>query len=100
MQPQNPRTTPVAHQAPLSVGFPRQEYWSGLPFPSPGDLPDPGIEPTSLALVGTGGYLTVFLTAKPPEKPKGEVHELYLVHEFFNVISFHVMHFEFFMHFR
>ena len=33
------------HQAPLSVGFPRQEYWSGLPFPSPGDLPDPGIEP-------------------------------------------------------
>ena len=33
----------VAHQAPLSVGFPRQEYWSGLPFLSPGDLPDPGI---------------------------------------------------------
>ena len=37
----------VAHQAPLSMGFLRQEYWSGLPFPSPGDLPDPGIEPTS-----------------------------------------------------
>ena len=37
----------VAHQAPLSVGFPRQGYWSGLPFPSPGDLPDPGIEPQS-----------------------------------------------------
>ena len=34
-----------AHQAPLSTGFSRQEYWSGLPFPSPGDLPDPGIEP-------------------------------------------------------
>ena len=34
----------VAHQAPLSMGFPRQEYWSGLPFPSPGDLPDPGIK--------------------------------------------------------
>ena len=34
----------VAHQAPLSMGFSRQEYWSGLPFPSPGDLPDPGIE--------------------------------------------------------
>ena len=34
----------VAHQAPLSVGFPRQEYWSGLPFPSPGDLPHPGTE--------------------------------------------------------
>ena len=37
----------VACQAPLSVGFPRQEHWSGLPFPSLGDLPDPGIEPTS-----------------------------------------------------
>ena len=35
----------VALQAPLSMKFPRQEYWSGLPFPSPGDLPDPGIEP-------------------------------------------------------
>ena len=35
----------VAYQAPLSMGFSRQEYWSGLPFPSPGDLPDPGIEP-------------------------------------------------------
>ena len=40
----------VAHQGPLSVGFSRQEYWSGLPFPSPGDLPDPGIEPESPAL--------------------------------------------------
>ena len=39
----------VAHQAPLSMGFPRQEYWSGLPFPSPGDPPDPGMEPSSPA---------------------------------------------------
>ena len=38
----------VARQAPLSMGFFRQEYWSGFPFPSPGDLPNPGIEPTSL----------------------------------------------------
>ena len=37
----------VARQAPLSMGFPRQEYWRGLPFPSPGDLPNPGIEPKS-----------------------------------------------------
>ena len=37
-------------QAPLSVGFSRNEYWNGLPFPSPGDLPDPGIEPVSFAL--------------------------------------------------
>ena len=40
----------VAHQASLSIGFSREEYWSGLPFPSPGDLPDPGSEPGSLAL--------------------------------------------------
>ena len=37
----------VAHQSPLSMGFSRQEYWSGLPFPSPGDLPNPGIKPMS-----------------------------------------------------
>ena len=40
----------VARQAPLFMGFSRQEYWSGLPFPSPGDLPNPGIEPRSPAL--------------------------------------------------
>ena len=47
-----PFATPwtVAYQAPLSMGFSRQEYWSGLPFPSPGDLPDPGIKPGSPAL--------------------------------------------------
>ena len=39
----------VAYQAPLSMGFSRQEYWSGVPFPSPGDLPNPGIEPRSPA---------------------------------------------------
>ena len=48
----DPFVTPwtVAHQAPLSMGFSRQVYWSGLPFPSPGGLPDPGIEPGSPAL--------------------------------------------------
>ena len=45
----------VACQALLSMGFPRQEYWSGLPFASPGDLSDPGIEPTSPALAS--GFL-------------------------------------------
>ena len=40
----------IAHQAPLSMGFPRQEYWSGLPFPSAGDLPDPRIKPRSPSL--------------------------------------------------
>ena len=42
----------VAHQAPLSMGFPRQECWSGLPFPSPGDLPNPGIKPNLCLLLG------------------------------------------------
>ena len=40
----------VAHQAPLSMGFSKQEYWTGLPFPTPGDLPNPGIKPVSPAL--------------------------------------------------
>ena len=53
----------VAHQGPLSMGFPRQEHWSGLLFPSPGDLPDPGIEPASPALAGG------FFTAQAPGKP-------------------------------
>ena len=43
----------IAHQGPLSMAFPRQKYWSGLPFPSPGDLSDPEIEPTSPALTAT-----------------------------------------------
>ena len=49
-----------AHQDPLSMGFPRQEYLSGLPFPTPGDLPDPGTEPTSL--VSAGGFFTTSAT--------------------------------------
>jgi len=53
----------AAHQAPLSIGFSTQENWSGLPFPSPGDLPSPGIKPVSPAL--TGG----FFTTEPPGKP-------------------------------
>ena len=49
----------VAHQATLSMGFSSQEYWSGLPFFSPGDLPDPGIRPTSLMTPALpGGFLT------------------------------------------
>ena len=50
-------------QAPLSVGFSRQEYWSGLPCPPPGDLPDPGIEPMSLMLPAmAGGFFTTSTT--------------------------------------
>ena len=47
----------VAHQAPLSMEFPRQEYWSGLSFPPPGDLPDPGFEPVSLMSPALAGRL-------------------------------------------
>ena len=54
----------VAYQAPPSVGFSRQEYWSGWPFPSPGNLPDPGIEPRSAALQADA------LPSEPPGKPK------------------------------
>ena len=53
----------IAHQAPPSMGFSRQECWSGLPFPSPGDLPHPGIEPRSPALQADA------LTSEPPGKP-------------------------------
>ena len=53
----------VARQAPLSMGYPMQEYWSGLPFPSPEDLPDPGIKPESLASPAlAGGFFTTSAT--------------------------------------
>ena len=52
----------VAHQAPVSMGLFRQECWSGLPFPPPGDLPHPGIKLTSLAL--TGSFFTLDLPKK------------------------------------
>ena len=48
----------IACQAPLSMRFPRQEHWSGLPFPPPGDLPDPGIEPKSVAPALAGRFFT------------------------------------------
>ena len=70
----NSSVTPwtVAHQAPLSMEFSRQEYWSGLPFPPRGDLPDPGIEavlPVSPALAGG------FFTTEPPGKPLVSLEE-------------------------
>ena len=54
----------VAYQAPPSMGLSKQEYWSGLPFPSPGDLPDPGIEPAVKAYI---------LTSEPPGKPQYKI---------------------------
>ena len=66
----------VALQAPLSTGFPRQEYWSGLPFPPLKDLPDPWIEPESPAMAGR------FFTTEPPGKPIGKI--LLLINEGIN----------------
>ena len=60
----------VAHHTTLSVGFSRQEYWGGFPFPSSGDPPDPGIEPTSPALAGR------FFTTEPPGKPCGKEQKI------------------------
>ena len=54
----NPWT--VAHQTPQPMGLGRQEYWSGLPFPSPGDLPNPGIEPTSPACISCIGRWVLY----------------------------------------
>ena len=62
----NPFSTPwtAAHQAPLSMGLPKSEYWSGLPFPFPGNLPDPGIKLAYPALAGR------FFTTESPGKPQ------------------------------
>ena len=64
----------VAHQAPPSMGFSRQEYWSGLPFPLPGDLPDPEIEPGSPALEADA------LTSEPPGKPSKFLLAIYFTY--------------------
>ena len=63
----------VAHRAPLSMGFSRQGYWSGLLFPSPGDFLVSGIEPASPVLAGG------FFTAEPPEKPLRHAQYLFIL---------------------
>ena len=69
-----------APQALLSVGFSRQEYWSGLPFPPPGDLPDPGIEPVSLCIscVVCFGVLIVLWVGKIPWRRKWQLTPVFL----------------------
>ena len=67
----------VAYQAPLSLGFPRQEYWSGLSFSSPGDLPNPGTEPLSPKSPALASRL---FTIKPPRKPRyksGNINKMF-----------------------
>ena len=72
----------VAYQASPSMGFSRQEYWSGLPFPSPGDLPDPGIETGSPALEADT------LTSEPPGKPPKKCLLLLVLLSRFNRVRF------------
>ena len=67
----------AARQTPLSMGFPRQEYWSGWPFPPPGDLPDPGNELISPALAGG------FFYHEPPGKPFPRFTYVYKLLELF-----------------
>ena len=66
----------VVLQAPLSMRFPRQEYWSGLPFPPPGDLPYPGIKPMSLAWAGE------FFTIEPLGSPNTYIINTYTLFNF------------------
>ena len=66
----------VAHQAPLSLGFSRQEYWRGLPFPSPGDLPDPATEPGVSRIAGR--FFTIWATREAPCKPFKSIYALEL----------------------
>ena len=63
----------VAYQAPLSMGFSKQEYWSELLFPSPGDLPNPGIKPRSRALQADS------LPAEPPGKPNSWKRQIFVL---------------------
>ena len=67
----------VAHQAPLSMPFSRQEYWSGSSFSSPGDLPDPRIKSMSLMSLALAGG---FFTTVPPRKPQGNL--FYSIYQF------------------
>ena len=72
----------VAHQAPPSMGFSRQEYWSGLPFPFPGDLPDPGIEPRSSTLQAEA------LSSEPPTENSVSLNLSCLIGNILNLLSF------------
>ena len=82
----------IAHQAPLSMGFPRQEYWNGLPFSSPGDLPDPGLEPGSPALRADTS------PSEPPGKPQSIEGRIYYYYYYYmvliNIISDGLIEFE------
>ena len=76
----------IVHQAPWSMEFSRQEYWSGLLFPIPGDLPDPGIEPASPVSPALAGRF--FTTEPPPQHDNMYIHtQVYISHPLFQFIT-------------
>ena len=86
----------VAHQAPLSMGFSRQEYWSGLVFPPLGDSPDPGIKPESLASLALAGW---FFTTVPAGKPRRSIYcSLWFSKNAYYPKNFHIKGIFFYMH--
>ena len=75
----------IALQVPMSIEFSRREYWSGLPCPPPGVLPDPGIEPASLA--SAGRFFTTELPGKPMDYPHETVYKLKALYNIFFILS-------------
>ena len=81
----------VARQAPLSMGFSRQEYWGSLPFPPPGDLPNPEIKPTSpVSPALAGGFFTTSATSKPFWYRNSEIIQSYSLTFSGSPYTFHV----------
>ena len=79
----------IACQAPLSMRFFRQEYWSGLPFPLPGNFPNPGIESVSLVSPALAGrFFTTVLPGKPQISPVGISHRIILTNSTYMLLSF------------
>ena len=68
----------LAHHTPLSMGFPRQEYWSGVPFPPPGDLPDPGIKTVSFVTLALAGIFLWIQMRQGPGHGKIQGGDIYL----------------------
>ena len=82
----------VAHRSPLFMGFSRQEYWSGLPFPSPGDLPDPGMDPGSPALQvdslpSEPQGNSMYMCKDIPNKTPGKMHTKPLISSYFQCVG-------------
>ena len=89
----------IAYQAPVSMEFCRQEYWRGLPFPSLGDLPNPGIEPASLASsVLAGGFFTTSVPGRPLNLAACiSTSLLFITAEYFTVRIYYILFFSIYL---